>query len=142
MRLDVPSAPSRGHASPFGSSAAVCCSHGEGGLQVAMSWQRHLECEAERIGDDCVVNERRRYIERSTYEINPRSAQAARTGSYRTCRNLIFREEIGRGGGTRTLDFLLPKQALYQAELRPDELEDHSRSGVVPVLRGRVKQCC
>jgi hypothetical protein len=28
-------------------------------------------------------------------------------------------EIIGRGGGIRTLDFLLPKQALYQAELRP-----------------------
>ena len=29
-------------------------------------------------------------------------------------------ERIGRGGGTRTRDPLLPKQVLYQAELRPD----------------------
>ncbi len=35
---------------------------------------------------------------------------------------------IGRGGGTRTLDFLLPKQALYQAELRPDDLEGDPES--------------
>ncbi len=27
---------------------------------------------------------------------------------------------IGRGGGIRTLDILLPKQARYQAALRPD----------------------
>ncbi len=28
-------------------------------------------------------------------------------------------DDNGRGGGIRTRDFLLPKQALYQAELRP-----------------------
>lgn len=41
--------------------------------------------------------------------------------------SLIFN---GRGGQIRTDDFLLPKQALYQAELRPDALvraEDGSR---------------
>ena len=28
----------------------------------------------------------------------------------------------GRGGGIRTRDLLLPKQALYQAKLRPDKI--------------------
>jgi hypothetical protein len=42
--------------------------------------------------------------------------------------------ESGRDGEIRTHDFLLPKQALYQAELRPEnrhpELEAGAHSGV------------
>lgn len=31
-------------------------------------------------------------------------------------------QKNGRGGRIRTYDFLLPKQALYQAELHPEQL--------------------
>ncbi len=34
----------------------------------------------------------------------------------------------GRGGQIRTDDFLLPKQALYQAELRPERGSDSDRN--------------
>ena len=39
----------------------------------------------------------------------------------------------GRGGETRTPDFLLPKQALYQAELRPDASSPGSKG--ISILR-------
>ncbi len=32
---------------------------------------------------------------------------------------LVIQNQTNRGGRIRTDDFLLPKQALYQAELRP-----------------------
>ena len=41
--------------------------------------------------------------------------------------------KVGRGAGIRTPDPLLPKQGLYQAELRPDGVR---RAGNEQALRG------
>lgn len=44
------------------------------------------------------------------------------SAEYQVVVRLLTQEIVGRGAGIRTPDPLLPKQVLYQAELRPDSL--------------------
>jgi hypothetical protein len=48
------------------------------------------------------------------------------------------RFQAGRGDTIRTCDILLPKQALYRAELRPDEAAIIARGGSLTDPRGRL----
>ena len=58
---------------------------------------------------------------------------------------LLVLESNGRGAGIRTPDPLLPKQVLYQAELRPDCFRNAKRCGGIylplPALKVKRQEC-